>query len=292
MAHVGVLKVLEKSGIKFDLIVGCSFGALVGGMYAQTARAETVERQLKLFRKTEHYKNLGIKLIRKPDYASDDFLKQFARNLRERVLLNVIVNRTSVLKEERLLAAVSYLIKEGRIEDTRIPFACNATDLVSGKEVLFTKGDIRMAIAASTAIPGYFPPIEFDHQKLVDGAVTYNLPIKFARTLGAKIVIAVDVHPRLNAEEDFRNVFDIIFRTGTITANLLTEECVNDADVLIAPEVNEFSWYDFERAEEFIKAGEEATIARLPEIEELTSSRKVSALRRLFRFGVRSKAAK
>lgn len=291
LAHVGVLKALEKANIKFDIIVGCSFGALVGGMYAQTPKTDILEHRLKLFRESEHYKNLGIKMIRKPIYASDDFLKQFAKNLRERVLLNVIVNRISVLKEERLMAAVGYLIEKGRIEQTRITFACNATDLITGKGILFTRGDIRQAIAASTTIPGYFPPLEMNHKKLVDGAVTYNLPIKFARALGAKSIIAVDVHPGLNEEEDFRNVFDVILRTSSIMANLLTEESLNEADILITPQVGDFFWYDFDKADELIKAGEEAANERMDEIKQLTSSQKLGALRRLFRFGLRSKTA-
>lgn len=284
LAHLGVLKVLENANIKIDLIVGCSFGALIGGMYAQTPQVQTIERRLRFFRQTDHYKNLGVKALRKPVYDSDDFLKQFARNLRERVLLNVIVNRISVLKEDRLTNAINYLIKKGRVEHTAIPFACNATDLVTGKGILFTHGDIREAIAASTTIPGYFPPVELDGKKLVDGAVTYNLPIKFARTLGATFVIAVDVHPLLREEEDFRNVFDVIIRSSTITANLLTEESFGNADVLITPQVDKFFWYDFDKAEGLIKAGEDSTYPHIQEIHDGTSLKRESLLGRLFRF--------
>lgn len=290
LAHVGVLKVLERANIKFDMIVGCSFGALIGGMYAQTPDASTVERKLKIFRRSEEYQNLGLRRIRRPVYSADDFLKQFARNLRERVLLNVIVNRISVLKEDRLENAVNFLIKKGNIENTAIPFACNATDLVTGKGLLFTKGDIRKAVTASTTIPGYFPPVIIDNKKLVDGAVTYNLPLKFAQALGAKFIVAVDVHPLIHEEGDFRNVFDIIMRTSTITANLLVEESLHRADVLIAPQVGEFFWYDFDKAEDLIRVGEEATYAHLDEIREGISKKRKSAFRRFFGFRSRSKA--
>lgn len=284
LAHLGVIKVLEREKIKIDLIVGCSFGALVGGMYAQTPKAEIIEKRLKVFQQTDHFKNLGIKAVRKPAYTQDDFLKQFARNLRERVLLNVIVNRISVLKEDRIIDAVNFLIKPGKIENTSIPFACNATDLFKGKGILFTKGDIRKAIRASTTIPGYFPPVEMNNKILVDGAVTHNLPIKFARSLGANVIIAADVHPLLREENDFRNVFDIIMRSSTITANLLTEEELNDTDVLISPNVNEFFWYDFDKADEMIKAGEKATYSQIEEICNLTSLKKRNFLRRFFTF--------
>lgn len=290
LAHVGVLKVLERANIKFDLIVGCSFGALIGGMYAQTPDAGAVERKLKIFRKSEEYQNLGLKRIRRPVYSADDFLKQFARNLRERVLLNVIVNRISVLKEDRLENAVNFLIKKGNIENTKIPFACNATDLVTGKGLLFKKGDIRKAITASTTIPGYFPPVAIDNKKLVDGAVTYNLPLKFAQALGAKFIVAVDVHPLIHEEGDFRNVFDVIMRTSTITANLLVEESLHKADVLIAPQAGEFFWYDFDKADDLIRVGEEATYAHLDKIQEGISKKRKSVFRRFFGFASSSKA--
>jgi len=282
LAHLGVLKVLEEENIKFDMIVGCSFGALIGGMYAQTPDASELELRLKKFRRTDHFKNLGVRALRKPALQSDDFLKQFARNLRERVLLNVIVNRISVLRQDRLIGAVNYLVGNGRMEDTTIPFACNATDLVSGKGILLTKGDIRKAIAASTTIPGYFPPVETDSQRLVDGAVTHNLPVKFAKALGATFTIAVDVHPLLREEEDFRNVFDIIIRTSTITASQLTEESLERADILISPQVDDFFWYDFDRADDLIRAGEEATYSKIEEIRKKTCPKGGSVLRRLF----------
>jgi NTE family protein len=282
LAHLGVLKALEKEKIEFDMIVGCSFGALIGGMYAQTPDASELERRLKKFRRTEHFKNLGVRALRKPAQQSDDFLKQFARNLRERVLLNVIVNRISVLKQDRLVDAVNYLVDHGRIEETAVPFACNATDLVSGKGILLTSGDIRNAIAASTTIPGYFPPVEMDSQRLVDGAVTQNLPVKFAKELGATFTIAVDVHPVLREEEDFRNVFDIIIRTSTITASQLTEDSLNSADILICPKVDDFFWYDFDRAEALIKAGEDAAYSKIEEIRRKTTVKREGVLRRLF----------
>ncbi|MFQ5583010.1 MAG: patatin-like phospholipase family protein, partial [Calditrichia bacterium] len=188
LAHIGVLKVLERENIKFDMIVGCSFGALVGGMYAQTPDVYIVERRFKFFEKSREYRDLGVKMLQRPSFDSEDFLKQFARNIRDRVLLNVIINKISVLKQERLANTIKFLIKSGNIEETEIPFYCNATDLVSGRPFLFKKGDIRTAVRASTTIPGYFPPVEVGNKKLVDGAVTYNLPIKFARALGATFV--------------------------------------------------------------------------------------------------------
>lgn len=281
LAHLGVLRALEKADISIDLIVGCSFGAIVGGMYAQMGNAALVENRLREFVHSREYRELGLDWIRKPKLETEDYLRQFARSVRERVFLNLIAHRISVLKAERLQNAIHYLIDEGTFEQTRIPFACNATDLVTGQPVLFTEGSLRTAIQASSAIPGYFPPLVLDGKKLVDGAVSLNLPVRFARQLGANRVIAVDVHPRLHTENNFRNIFDILMRANTITGYMLNEEMSHeDTDVLIRPLVSHFYWYEFDRAEEIIQAGEQAALQLLDQIRQVL--RPVQR-RRLFR---------
>ncbi len=269
LAHVGVLKALEENGIRFDMIVGCSFGALVGGMYAQHPDMDAVLNRLQEYMQTDAFHQLGLDRVRKPSRPSDDSLRQFTRNIKDWVMLNVMAKRIALLKKERLQRTVELLIEEGSFADLQIPFACNATDIISGKPVLFTEGDLRWAISASMTIPGFFPPLEWDGKLLVDGAVTYNLPIRHARELGADIVIAVDVHPILHPENDFRNVIDIILRTKTITANIFSDEMVNGADILISPPVKEYFWYEFDRHKEIIKAGEAATYQKMKQLKHL-----------------------
>jgi NTE family protein len=283
LAHVGVLKVLEKENIKFDMIIGCSFGALVGGMYAQTPDFEVVERRLRFFSKSKEYKDLGVKMVQRPSFDSEAFISQFARNIRDRVLLNVIINKISILRAERLANAIKFLIKDGLIENTTIPFFCNATDLVSGRPYLFKKGSIRAAIKASTTIPGYFPPVEIGNKKLVDGAVTHNLPIRFAKALGATFIIAVDVHPPLHDQEDFRSVFDVILRSNTITSTLLSEEFLNESDIMLRPDVGEYMWYDFDKGDEVIAKGEKATIDKVEEIQNGLQRTHMGVIRKFFR---------
>ncbi len=259
LAHLGVLRALEKADISIDLIVGCSFGAIVGGMYAQMGKAVAVENRLREFVHSREYRALGLDWIRKPKLETEDYLRQLARNVRERVFLNLIAHRISVLKAERLENAICFLIDEGTFQQTRIPFACNATDLVTGQPVLLTEGSLRRAIQASASIPGYFPPVVMNGKKLVDGAVTYNLPVHFARSLGANRVIAVDVHPQLYTENNFRNIFDVLMRANTITGYMLNEQSSQEGiDLVIRPMVSHFYWYEFDRAEEIIEAGEQA----------------------------------
>ena len=274
LAHAGVLKALEVVGIEIELIVGCSFGALLGGMYARNPDADAVQERLYEFMHTDVFRNLGLGAIQKRSVPSDDSLRQITRNIKDWMLLNVLAKRISLLKRERLQNAVNFLIDDIKFSQLSIPFACNATDIITARPVLFTEGGLRTAIAASMTIPGFFPPLEWKGKKLVDGAVTYNLPIKFARKLGADVILAVDVHPNLHPENDFRNVIDVILRTNTITANTLSDETLNGADVLLCPPAKEYFWYEFDRYREIIKAGEEAVYLQMPEIERLFSRRK------------------
>lgn len=267
LAHVGVLKALEKANIKIDLIVGCSFGAIIGGIYAQNPDCDALETRLNAFMHEPAFRGLGLDFLKKSNVKSDDTLRQFANGIKDWVLMNLIAKKVALLKAERLEKAVDSLIAPGNIEDTKIPFACNATDLISGSPFLFAEGDMRKAITASATIPGYFPPVSHENRMLVDGAITYNLPIRHARNLGADFVIAVDVHPILHPELNFKNVFEVILRSKTITSNTLSDEIQNSAEVLIQPPIREYYWYEFDRYVEIIKAGEETASLQLDEIQ-------------------------
>ena len=267
LAHVGVLKALEKANIKIDMIVGCSFGAIIGGIYAQNPDYDALEARLNAFMHEAAFRGLGLDFLKKSNVKSDDTLRQFANGIKDWVLMNLIAKKVALLKAERLEKAVESLIAPGNIEDTKIPFDCNATDLISGSPFLFAEGDMRKAITASATIPGYFPPVSHENRMLVDGAITYNLPIRHARNLGADFIIAVDVHPILHPELNFKNVFEVILRSKTITSNTLSDEIQNSAEVLIQPPIREYYWYEFDRYVEIIKAGEETANLQLEDIK-------------------------
>ena len=267
LAHVGVLKALEKANIKIGMIVGCSFGAIIGGIYAQNPDCDALEARLNAFMHEAAFRGLGLDFLKKSNVKSDDTLRQFANGIKDWVLMNLIAKKVALLKAERLEKAVESLIAPGNIEDTKIPFACNATDLISGSPFLFAEGDMRKAITASATIPGYFPPVSHENRMLVDGAITYNLPIRHARNLGADFIIAVDVHPILHPELNFKNVFEVILRSKTITSNTLSDEIQNSAEVLIQPPIREYYWYEFDRYVEIIKAGEETANLQLEDIK-------------------------
>ena len=266
LAHVGVLKALEKTDVEIERIIGCSFGAIVGGMYAQNPDAAAVEDRLYSFFNSAQFDSLGLHLLRKKSVMTEDYFQQLSQSVKDWLMMNVVARRSSLLKSERLQEAVRFLINEGDIQDTQIPFFCNATDLVSGDPYLFQEGDIQTAITASSTIPGYFPPVIMEDKKLVDGAVTSTLPTRFARTFNAGFVVAVDVRPELHPEEDYSNVLEVILRAGAITAQSRAEEQIYSPDVLVSPAIKEYYWYEFDRFREMINAGEEAMVREIHRI--------------------------
>jgi len=110
--------------------------------------------------------------------------------------------------------------------------------------------------------------VKNDSQLLVDGAVTFTLPVKFAKMLGADFIIAVDVKQELKPQANFRNVFDVLLRANAVTSSLFAAEVSRIADIIITPPVGDFMWYDFKEIDWLISAGEEATLLRLKEINK------------------------
>ena len=194
LAHVGLLKVLEANNIKIDFITGTSMGALVGAMYAQNPDASRIESRVREFISSDKFKRAGRNYFRhQSDYEPQDLIQHLGREFKKRIIINLAAHRISLMKGERLTLAVNDLIENGNIEDTKIPFACSSTDLNHGEAFIFKSGDIRNAITASAAIPGFIPPLKLDGRLLVDGSICDNFPVDTIREMGANFVIASNV---------------------------------------------------------------------------------------------------
>ncbi len=284
LAHLGVLKVLEREGFRPDLIVGCSIGAIIGAMYCQTPEIDRVEKRVRHFLESETYKQLGVHMLeeQRNHLGNEDYLRQIARNIRQRVMLNMVASRQSILKDDVIGQVVNYLVEEGDITETKIPFACNATDLITGEPVLFKSGDIRLAVKASSTVPGYFQPLQYDSKFLVDGAVTHVLPDQFARSMNADYTVGVDVSMEIEPITDFQNVFDIILRANNIVSARMAEETSGLANLTIRPEVKGCMWYDFRKLNTLIKPGEDATYPYLSTLREHIRPRRKGILKTLF----------
>jgi NTE family protein len=176
--------------------------------------------------------------------------------------------KPGILPNEDFQATISYFIPDIQIEETRIPFRAVATDLVSGEEIIFSKGPLRQAVMASCAVPGAIAPLKEGERLLSDGGILCLVPSSVARQEGADIVISVAVDRCIGSEEP-RTVMDVYQRVNEIMGEKLKNYELADADVVILPEVGEYHWSNFSEAMNLIDEGEEAAREKLDEIRQI-----------------------
>lgn len=272
LAHIGVLRVLEKERIPIDIITGTSAGAIIGGMYAQNPSVDIVEYKMRTFIASKEFKKTGIEhAIQKP--SGENFFRQFAENLKERLVINIACSRISIVANKRLYVALTSLLEASNIEDTTIRFGAVSSDLVTGESVLSTSGDIMLAIMASASLPGFLPPLEHGEQKLTDGVVTDPIPVNAAISMGADVVIAVDVSSKLDVQNRFDNIIDVIMRNSQITGHFYKEKLLESADVIIRPEVGDYHWSEFDESDTIIQKGEIAAMSIVSAMKSITTRR-------------------
>ena len=191
-AHLGVLQVLDEADLPIRAIVGTSMGAVAGGMYlAHGSAAKSIElwREAIAEGLIPSVRPIG----RLPfDEAKEHPLIQVARRIRNRVVISFAMNRSTILESKDMEQALELLVPDLTFADLPKPLVVVATDLETGEEIRLRAGDLRTALDASSAIPGFVPAVEIDDRLLVDGAVVAEVPVVAAREEGWP-VIAVDV---------------------------------------------------------------------------------------------------
>ena len=281
LTHVGILKVFEEEKIPLDIITGTSMGSIIGAMYAQHPDVKILINKLESFFSSQNYESLGLKHIVPKNDQNPSFLSQLVKDVTQRVVINIAHSRTGIIKTERLREAISLLIDEGKIEDTQIPFGCAATDLNSGRTILFRSGDIREAVTISSSIPGFISPHQKDGQYLTDGGVTAPIPIDEARQMGADIVIGVNVDANHIKALDNPHILDIISRADQVRGKILARYQLSKADVQLHPFIGDVHWSELLRYREFIELGEVEARSKISEIRNILRKRN-SIFRKLF----------
>jgi NTE family protein len=235
IAHIGVLRVLEENEIPIDYIAGTSVGALIAATYASGTPLEEMERQ--------------------------------GYNTRFHDFGRWTLSRMGMASNERLEHYLHKFTPAEFFHEMKIPLSVVATDLMSGKSVHFTEGEIGPALRASCAYPGLFLPVEYRGQILVDGFLTETVPAEAAREMGADIVIGVHLEPGLLGSPP-QNTIEVISRSFSIIQTAAAQLWHTDVDVLIEPEVHHIQWDEFVKTPQLVAAGEIAARAALPKIRE------------------------
>ena len=267
-AHIGVLKVLQREEIPIDFIAGTSIGAVVGSIYATTANADMVEKRFYDWLNSDEFRKSGLDLFKRKEPA-ENFFGQVATNIKQRLVVNLAQSKLSLVGGKRLRHAMDFLIPDGRIEDTKIPFYPIASNLLNGEQVIFREGDLRSIVGASASIPGFLPPYKVNGYLLVDGSVVCPIPVVPARDLGADIVIAIDVGQKLNDNPNLDNVINVMFQTQHMTARHYNLHLLNQADVVIRPDVGLVHWSEFKLMNYMVEEGERVANEAIPFIQQL-----------------------
>lgn len=267
LAHIGVLKVLEQEGIEIDLIVGTSVGALIGGAYAAGMAPREITAKVDSYLKSPEFEESAIKSIGMSFSPGPKSIFQkaqtFTRN--QYYLVRALFGR-SILPSKEFQSIINYLLPDMDIRDTRIPFRAVSTDLITGGQIVLSKGSLRQAVLASSSVPGAAEPVRMGEWLLADGGVTSLVPVDATRKAGADVVIAVMVDRDLPADADIETAKDVLYRAGEITANALEAAELQNADVIIRPAVGDLHWTDFSRSKDMIRIGEEAASLALKNI--------------------------
>ena len=259
LGHIGVLKALKKHSIPIHMVAGTSIGAVIGAMYAATLDPHWIENKFKEFIDSEAYKRIGLHRLVPTSQPNSSIFQTAATYMKNQIIINLANDRLGILKQERLSEIIEFLLPVKTFEELKIPFSCLAVDLNSGEDVVFNSGNLIEAIVASSAIPGYIPPIEKDGMLLTDGAVSCPVPVKTVRKMGADFRISVDVG--LNHFEPLENpnLLQVLGRAEQITSTRLGEVKSEKADITIRPDTMNVFWAEFDKIDQLIKLGAEET---------------------------------
>ena len=241
-AHVGVIKALEKQGVRPDIVVGTSAGSFVGALYAGG------------------YDAMALEVI--------------ALGMEQNQLRDVTFPDRGFVKGELVQDFINQYLDNRSIENLQKRYAAVATDLQSGAMMVFNRGNTGMAVRASSSIPGIFQPVNIAGREYVDGGVLSPVPVRVARKMKPDIIIAVDVSRKPDSAVEIRDTLDVLSQTIAIMGKESSQAEMRDADVVIRPDVSEIGIIDFAARKQAIEMGEKAAQESLPRILALLKDKR------------------
>jgi len=233
-AHIGVIEVLEENGIHPDIVTGTSAGSLVAALYASGRTGKELE--------------------------------SIAVNMDESALTDWSFPGRGLIRGEALAHYVRDATGNKPLEQMKIPLGIVATDLDSGRPIVFRRGDVGTAVRASSAVPAVFQPVKLGTHEYVDGGLASPVPVRAARDMGADVIIAVDISqlPDGGATGD---ALHMLLQTFSIMSRSINELELKEAEIALHPRLVGVAGTDFTVRKKNIEAGREAALAMLPQIK-------------------------
>jgi NTE family protein len=249
-AHIGVLRELEKHHIPIDLIAGTSVGSLIGGAYAAGLSPDQIEKMAL----TISWNDLGRVTISKLGFYNSERTEEYIRK--------------------------HFPVTE--FEKARLPFGAVATDIQTGKMVIFTEGSLPLAIRASCAMPIFYTPVVVNGRMMVDGGLVGHIPASVARLMGADLVIAIDVNSQHLPIPPPTHLFSVMSQALSVMGRTAVQYLYADADIVIRPQIEQVRPDDLSKAADMITAGEEAARRVIDKIKRSLAPRRQGLFKRIF----------
>ncbi|MCK5588827.1 MAG: patatin-like phospholipase family protein [Candidatus Pacebacteria bacterium] len=243
LAHIGVIKVLEKNNIPIDFIAGSSIGSMIGGFYAATKDIKQIEK-------------IALDADKKLIFSLIDF--SFRQGL---ICGNKVKNY------------IEKYINKIHFQDLKIPLSIVATNLKNGNAVVMNEGEVALAVRASISSPLIFKPIKEKGKLLADGGLSVPVPVDIVKEMGADIVIAVNLDTDYFGDDNNKNTDFGFYKIANHSINLLCHHLalcnVKNADIVVTPQTGDLHWGKFLDGKDVILAGEKAMEDKLNELKKL-----------------------
>ena len=234
-AHIGVIQVLEEAGLRPDFVAGTSAGSVVAALYASGKTGAQ--------------------------------LQQIGESMEEAAITDwtLPVFNSGILRGDALAKYVNQQVGGRAIENMTVPLGIVATDLYSGEMMVFQKGDTGKAVRASSAVPAIFQPVKISGRSYVDGGLVSPVPVRAARSMGAQVVLAIDItSPPDSSGSD--NTITVLLQTASIMGKSINAFELKEADVVVRPDLRAVSSADFSSRKKAIEAGRRAMLELLPQL--------------------------
>lgn len=263
LAHIGVLQWLEEHRVPVSYVAGTSMGGLVGGFYAtgkSPTEIRTVVEQIdwdQVLRGRIPFQDLAFR--RKED--AQDYPNELEFGIKEGIRFPEGFN--SGHQVGLILDRIALPYSEMKsFDDLPIPFACVATDLVSGQEHAFRGGSLSQALRATLSIPGIFTPVRTGDSVLVDGGLLDNLPVDVAKAMGSDLVIAVHLQTKPMETNESLSAVGVLGRSISVVVSANELRSMEKADILISVPLAGFGSNDYKKNAAIIRLGYEAAAAK------------------------------
>lgn len=267
-AHIGVLKVIEKAGVKVDYIGGTSMGSVVGALYAAGYNANQIDS---LFHQINFDELITDYIPRKSkSFYEKRNDEMYAITLPfQKMNIGIPLSLSKGMYNYNLLNRLLHPVHHCRnFNELPTPFVCIATNIETGEEVVMKNGYLPQAVLASSAFPTLFSPVEINGKMLIDGGVVNNYPVEEVKKMGADIIIGVDVQDDLKTRESLKDATRILVQISNLQMLEAMKNKINQTDIYIKPDITNFTVISFNEGSEIIKKGE---LAALPFYEKLKS---------------------